>query len=214
VIKFERYLLFTEEIFSHRMKKKRKGYYYFYLRRVSKLIGFMMTFLSSANAQKDINEIVYWSETRKLNVDDFGIKRSNESTPSFAQYSISYEVNGFDFLTRNFNKKVRNYMIVSASWLDTTQNVSETLRYQQTLFNISEIYTRKFRKEIKENRKKILRGVQFVEEMNRKIMSEFSKRRISYDQETQYGTLEERQLFWEKQIAKELAELKHYALVN
>lgn len=155
--------------------------------------------------------LVFWSATNKLSVDAFGIKVSNKNSPSFAQFSVDYQVNGFDFMTKNFNKKVRNYIIVSASWIDTTSNVLESLRYQQTLFDLCEIYTRQFRKELKESRKKIASGNQFVEELNQKIMTDFASRRVIYDRETNYGLLTDNQLYWENQIQKELEELRDYA---
>lgn len=164
-----------------------------------------------AFGQTGNENLVFWSATDKLTVEAFGIKVSNENSPSFAQFSVDYQVNGFDFMTKNFNKKVRNYIIVSASWIDTTSNVLESLRYQQTLFDLCEIYTRKFRKELKENRRKIASGTQFVEELNQKIMTDFANRRVVYDRETNYGLLTDKQLNWENQIQKELEELKDYA---
>jgi hypothetical protein len=161
--------------------------------------------------QRGNGNLVFWNATKKLTVDDFGIKVSNGNSPSFAQFSIDYQVNGLDFMMKNFNKKVRNYIIVSASWIDTTSNVLESLRYQQTLFDLCEIYTRQFRKELKENRKKIASGTHFVEELNQKIMTDFSNRRVVYDRETNYGLLTDKQLFWENQIQKEHEELKDYA---
>jgi len=41
-------------------------------------------------------------------------------------------------------------------------------------------------------------------------MTEFSNRRIIYDRETKFGTIEEKQQEWELQINKELIELKEY----
>jgi hypothetical protein len=177
------------------------------------VFAFLVAILSSTLALGQIGNgnLVFWSATKKLTVDDFGIKVSNENSPSFAQFSVDYQVNGFDFMTKNFNKKVRNYIIVSASWIDTTSNVEESLRYQQTLFDLCEIYTRQFRKELKENRKIIASGTQFVEELNQKIMTDFANRRVVYDKETNYGLLSDKQLIWESQIQKELDELKDYA---
>ena len=100
-----------------------------------------------------------WSASHKLSVDDFAIKTQQvETTPSFGQFTVDYQVNGFDFLTRNFNKRVRNYFIRSASWIDTSINVNQSLTYQQTLFDICEVYARRFRKALRENRSKILKG--------------------------------------------------------
>lgn len=158
------------------------------------------------------DNLVFWSSTRKLTVDDFGIKtRNGESKLSFAQFSVDYQVNGFDFMTKNFNKKVRNYIIKSASTIDTTMDVSVSLRYQQTLFDLCEIYTRQFRKALKENRKKIASGTQIVDVLNQKAMTDFANRRVQYDRETNFGTKADKQIEWENLINKELNDLLEFS---
>lgn len=153
-----------------------------------------------------------WSATRKLTLDDFLIKtKFIETTTSFAQFSFDYKVNGFDFLTKNFNKKVFNSFIKSASWIDTTTNFKQSLIYQQTLFDIAEIYTRQFRKALKENRKKLIKGVEIAENLHNEIMTKFSVRRIDYDSKTKFGYDLEKQKEWEIQIQIELAELNDFA---
>jgi hypothetical protein len=117
----------------------------------------------------------------------------------------------FDFITKNFNKKVRNYLIKSASWIDTTTTLQQSLTYQQTLFDICEIYTRQFRKALKDNRKKIVNGTQIVVELNNLIMAEFAKRRIDYDIDTKFANDEIKQREWEIQIQKELLELNDFS---
>ncbi len=42
----------------------------------------------------------------------------------FAVFSVDHQVNGFAFVTKNFNKKVRNYLIKPASWIATTIDLS------------------------------------------------------------------------------------------
>lgn len=100
----------------------------------------LICLLTSYAYGQNSHDNLQWSATYKLTLDDFSIKtRSNETTSSFAQFSVDYEVGGFDFLTKNFNKKVHNYMIKTASWIDTTTNINQSLLYQQTLFDICEI---------------------------------------------------------------------------
>ena len=179
----------------------------------------MKTFLSLALillifhysfAQK--TDYKYWSETDRLKKEDFQIKaEALASGSSFAQLSFDYKVGGFDFLKKNFNKKVRNYMIKSASWIDTNANMTETILYQQTLFDISEIYARQLRKELRENRSKILKGTGIVEELNIKLMTAFSKRRLLYTQETNFARYLAAQTKWEKIIKSELDDLKQFA---
>lgn len=174
------------------------------------LFSFTTTILLGQQATD--NNLVFWSSTKKLTIEDFGIKtRNNETNPSFAQFSVDYQVNGFDFMTKNFNKKVRNYLIKSASIIDTTTDTSVSLKYQQTLFDLCEIYTRQFRKALKENRKKIASGTQFVDGLNQKAMTDFANRRVQYDRETSFGRNNEKQVEWEEVIKKELSELTEFA---
>ncbi len=174
---------------------------------------FLLLLISTtiALAQNDSGRI-RWSPTKKLTSSDFSIKTKQlETTTSFGQFYISYKVKGFDFMTKNINKKVGNFFIKSASWIDTTSNMQEGLAYQQTLFDISEIYAREFRKALHDNRKKIISGINFTEELDQKCMSDFAKRRIDYDRETKFGRDIDQQKEWEKQIEKELLDLSDFA---
>lgn len=176
------------------------------------LIIYLLTnFVFGQNSHDNLQ----WSATHKLTLDDFSIRTTSlETTSSFAQFSVDYQVSGFDFLTKNFNKKVHNFIIKTASWIDTTSNINQSLLYQQTLFDICEIYTRQFRKALRENRKKIANGTEIAKELNNKVMTDFSKRRIDYDSETKYGTDLTKQKEWEVQIQKELLELNDFAFDN
>lgn len=145
-------------------------------------------------------------------MDDFAIKtKQSETTSSFGQFTVDYEVSGLGFFTKNFNKKVHNYFLRSASWIDTTMNLRQALLYQQTLFDLCEIYTRQFRRALKENRKQFLKGTDIAKTLNSQYMSEFAKRRVAYDGQTKFGREEAAQKQWEAQIQKELAELSDYA---
>lgn len=175
---------------------------------------FLLLFCLTTNFAfgQNSSDYVQWSATHKLTIDEFSIKtKSLETTASFAQFSVNYQVNGFDFLTKNFNKKVHNYIIKTASWIDTTKNITQSLLYQQTLFDICEIYTRLFRKALRENRKKIAKGTEIVKELNNKTMTDFSKRRIEYDRDTKFGNDLTKQKEWELQIQKELLDLNDFA---
>lgn len=130
---------------------------------------------------------------------------------SFVQFSVDYQVSSMDFLTKNFNKKVRNTIIKSASWIDTTADVARALRYQQALFDLCEIYTRQFRKALKDNRKKLVKGTDIARELNEQTMAAFAQRRLDYDKATRNSMDEAAQLEWEAQIQKELSDLQDYA---
>src|SRR5947208_1921080 len=120
-----------------------------------------------------------WSSKRRLTVTDFEIRIAGEKTsPSFAQFYIDYRTGPVDFMKKNFNDKVHTYFIRSASWIDTTISMNISLRYQQTLFDLSEVYARQFRKQLKANKKKSLYNDTYGKTLDAEIMTSFSKRRI------------------------------------
>ena len=58
-------------------------------------------------SQSEKNDYPAWSSTRKLTVNDFGIKiKGTQTNASYAQFIMGYQVNGFDMFAKNFNRKV------------------------------------------------------------------------------------------------------------
>jgi hypothetical protein len=174
------------------------------------ILGFLISSVTSTGQISD--NYIYWSSNRKLTLDDFGIKTSDGKAGACAsQYYFSYRVTGMDFMTKNFNKKVLNCIVRSASWIDTTFDVTKSLRYEQTLFDLAEIYARHFRKDLSANRKKLLKGTDFVKELSTKAMTDFAKRQVDYVSDTQFGTNPVMQERWEGIIKMELDSLKEFA---
>ncbi len=180
--------------------------------------GFLLVILSlivfnSASAQKSKeDDRIYWSDRQQLIVDDFGIHtKYMESGATSAEFAIDYQVSKLNFVTKNFNKNVRNYMVKSTSQIDITGNVKQYLLYQQTLFNLSEVYARELRKALRENRKLLIRGTTVADELNWKVMSEFMARRAKYTLETNSASNAAKQKEWEDEIAYELKELKDFS---
>jgi hypothetical protein len=64
---------------------------------------------------------------------------------------------------------------------------------------------------LKENKRKIVKGTAIAQQLSEKFLSEFAKRRIGYDKETESGTEETKQKEWEFQIQKELTGLTNYS---
>jgi hypothetical protein len=176
------------------------------------LFTIFITISSIAQYSKPPGDYRVWDPERKLTVDDFHIKiRQQPAYTSFVQFTMDYKVTGFDFMTKNFNKRVTNAMIPSASWIDTSADVERSLRYEQTLFDLAEVYTRHFRQQLKANRKKLASGTQYAEELNAKIMADFAKRRLQYDSETLQAANESEQVRWEGRIKQELAALAEFS---
>ena len=146
-----------------------------------KYILFFFFISSIFHSQTSDDNIILWSSDRKLTMNDFGIRITKEDNQmSYGQFSIDSNIKGFDFLTKNFNKKIRNYFIKSASWINTEKDVETSLKYQQTVFDLSEIYAREFRKELKNNRKQILKGFHILDELNQ-FLSYFHRDPLTND---------------------------------
>lgn len=174
-------------------------------------VAFQILLVSQTFSQKN-EDVLYWSAERKLTEKDFEIKTTSDSlSQSNSLFTISFKISGFDFLAKNLNNRVENYFLKSASQINVISGIKETLRYQQTHFDINEIYARKFRKALKENKKSIIKGFKIIEDLNNQIISDCSKRRALYDVETKIGTDDFKQKEWEIIIEKELQELSDFA---
>lgn len=176
--------------------------------------AFLLLTSSFIYAQKQSDmDLLYWSAKQKITLDDFGIQTNDAKMgTSSVAFSLEYNVHGLSFTTKNFNKKVRHCMIRSASQIDLSSDVDRNILFQQTLFDITEIYVRQFRRALRENRKKFMFKTEMAEELKDKIIGEeLENRKAVYTNETNSGQNIEKQKEWEKQIQQELAELSDYA---
>ena len=164
------------------------------------------------HAQESKADKLSWSATQKLQLSDFSIKTAAANEPSsHAEFSITYKAGGKELLSSNLNKRVLNEFIRNGSWIDTTQDVQQALRYQQASFDLCEVYVLQFRKALYDNKPKIKR-LSFVDELNETYTNAYSKRRLEYDLETKAGTDQAAQEKWEAIIKNELDQLKEYAV--
>ena len=166
--------------------------------------------LFGQKANPDSNYI-FWSKDTRLKPEDFLIKTGRSRTTSYGQFVFDSELKTVFGLPKNYKKKIRNYFVKNASSLDTTMDVNLSVRFQQTLFDLSEVYVRQFRKAVWENRKKVTWGKINMQDMIGQYMASFSVKRIQYDDETDGGVIEWKQKEWEEKIKKELEELKEFA---
>ena len=162
--------------------------------------------------QSDMDKL-FWSDRERITIDDFGIKTKDGSSGlSSAAFSLEYNVHGLSFMTKNFNKRVWHYMVRSASQITMDENVDRYIKYQQTLFDIQEIYVRKLRKSLSENRNKFFLRNAFADELKDQIIGvDLPNRQAEYNNQTNSGKDLIKQREWEEQIRKELDVLKDYA---
>ena len=66
---------------------------------------FSMNSLYSQN-KIDSENLILWSSSKKLTIDDFGIKKDDSNIMlSFGQFSIDYQIGGFSFISKNSIKR-------------------------------------------------------------------------------------------------------------
>lgn len=158
-----------------------------------------------------------WSTEQKLTIDDFKIKISDNSNDAvYSQFMISHAIGGFDFMKRNLNQKIENIFLGNASWIDTTKitKIQKQIAFQQMQFDLAEIHARKFRKRTLENKKKISKGFDIINQINNEIMTEFSESRLQLIKETEGGQNEEKIGEWKEKITTELKELYEFRYEN
>lgn len=180
---------------------------------ILKMMVIAFCFSSNVYAQKESDlDKLYWSENTKISLADFGIQTQDTSQGlSSASFSVEYNIYALNFFG-NYNKKVRHCMIRSASQIFVGENVDQYIRYQQTLFDIQEIYVRLLRKALKENKKKLLLRTEFADELREQIIGvDLPVRQAKYNNETNSGKNKQKQAEWELLIKKELLFLNDYA---
>lgn len=186
---------------------------------LKKILATVIVFVLSNNmfAQKLQEGELRWSSSRRLTESDYTIKVSSiKNTPIYSQFIIRHQIGGFDFLKKNLNQKIENVFFQNASWIENTgsYNTSELIAYQQIQFDMAEIMTRKFRKKVIENKSEISKGIDFVNKTSQEMMTEFSKRRLLLEKETEGGYNKKELKKWEDQVASELLALEEFSFEN
>jgi len=183
------------------------------------LLGIILSFIcfNLSIGQKLQEGQKRWSPDKKLTLDDFKIKISDENTDViYSQFMISHSIGGLDFMKRNLNQKIGNIFLGNASWIDTTKvgDNQKQIDFQQMQFDLAEIQARKFRKRVLKDKSKITRGFDVVNKINNEIMTELSEIRLALMRETESGRKEEKVEEWKKKIAAELKELEEFRFEN
>lgn len=189
------------------------------LRRFIFLVFFSLGCAVAALAQQTTEDYLPWSATHRLTVKDFrlGLKQQTALRGSTGIYGLEVDGNIYDLLGKRSNQIVRNRMLCTASWIDTTDqaNIAQSLLYQQTLFDISEIYARQLRQKVRASAKRMfLIGKPDIKDLMTEVMKASERRQVEYTEDTIYATLPEEQAAWEQKIRAELQALDAYKVAD
>lgn len=173
--------------------------------------GVIAFILSSFIFQVEENsEVIPWSLTRKLNWNDF--QGSIDTTSNYK--ALTYSTVELKVISENKNEvkyHITNSFEIKLSW-SKDKTSSNLLKHEQLHFDITELLTRKMKKQIlsrvyensEDFRSSVLKA--FDEEE-----SERTKLNALYDKETNHGVNKAKQQQWENKIQSEIKSLNKFA---
>lgn len=138
---------------------------------------------------------IEWSPEIKIQLEDFqsdGTEIGNTTTYSVnvaSGFTFSFSMSRYEFMfTKNFNTKVDCSFDKKLSYLvaPDTMVAQQLVAFAQFQFDLSELYARKFRKELYEQ-KGTFSNVQFFQESHDKIQEEYSLRLLAANKSTDMG---------------------------
>ena len=176
--------------------------------------SFIFLWCLSADAS---GQLITWSADRPLQWSDF----RREDTPKHKGKSMDAYV--YTLLTDKFDYSTLDSIHVTVtaqcsphkSWKKHEKLGNYLLQHEQGHFDITELYARKLRKDIQEAERSPKHSKHTREWFSSVYVHTAGKLRQCqrrYDRQTKHSKNREMQRQWNKKIAKELAELKEYAL--
>jgi hypothetical protein len=148
-----------------------------------------------------------WSSPASLNWSDFeGAPQNQSPYLAITTSGILFSING---KPENLNLKVQCYFDPALSWKKSEEDV--LLNHEQWHFNITEIFARKMRKEIKEMKFNKSNFKSLLQNLHARINSDCRKYQQEYDKETDHSKRKVKQEEWSRKLQKELEALSPYA---
>lgn len=127
------------------------------------------------------SDFVEWTQDYEITIDNFRAEIPNNDKDEIQEYFLAsnlafeYEMNAVEFaLTKNFNKYVRAYFSAEQSYLEDDLMTAQVLEIVNVEFDILELFARKLRKELAEN-KNYLSSNEFYKSTYEAIKQDYEK---------------------------------------
>lgn len=163
-------------------------------------------------------DIIEWSPDYKVTIADFKSKSTqigdvnHYSVLLAARMDFSFYMSSYEFMfTKNFNSKVATIFTKSASVLIAPDSIFslKLVKYAQLSFDLTELYARKFRKNLYES-KGFLSEVNFFQEAYKPIEIEYNAKIAEIGKLTNLGQSETSIEEAHQLILKEIEELPDF----
>jgi len=162
---------------------------------------FFFLFVPQLNTEK-----ILWNENQKLSWNDFRGKPIPSasfvaSTNTGISFQYSYSIQNGDI---NVEYSVESFFSPEGSWYMPQRVNAHILRHEQAHFDISELHARILRKNLQGKKftkriKSEIEGIYKQVEQKRRAMQN------KFDAESDHSRNEEKEIFWQKYIAQQLA---------
>ena len=168
------------------------------------LISFVLfAFQSSDKIPFKDNSLLTWDDFKGPPQNNSPYKALTET-----QTTIDIKTKGDEaFIT------IQNYFDKNLSWTKGKDNPN-LLGHEQTHFNISEVWTRKFRQRLKGKTYSVKTFQKELNAIHSEIHKEAKAMQTEYDKETEHSVNEANQLKWNKKISNELQKLNAFSGVE
>ena len=158
------------------------------------------------------DEVISWRDNIKLSWNQFkAATRSDVSAAAVTASGITFEfsVKETDHHIVSFNTRVYAHFYPSKSWYNTDKSDDHILAHEQLHFDITELYARKFRKQIAQIQTSNKLKSDF-RNLHQKINEELELTQNRYDQESDNSINQEFQSKWNQYVSQELNKLDAY----
>lgn len=168
------------------------------------------------NEQSINEEVIEWQDTVQLNWSDFkGRPQNFGDVVALTSSGISYKfsVKEDRHKVTDFNVQVQAHFYPKRSWFHKKRASDHILAHEQLHFDITELYARKFRKEITHLKisKDIKRDLNSLYE---RIIKDMTVEQSTYDIQTNHSRDAKAQFAWNKKISDALKVYNDYKNPN
>lgn len=173
-----------------------------------------MTVTMSANAQNTIE----WDGKYQLKLSDFQSSATQIGTTnlytlmSASAMNFSFYMSNYEFMfTKNFNTKVNTIFTRNASSLVAPDSLiaQQLLSFAQFQFDMAELYARKFRKKIYEE-KRAFSNVNFLKPLYDEVQVEYTERHTKAVKQTDIGRNGEQLIALHQAVSTEIEQLSEF----
>ncbi|NOT51904.1 MAG: DUF922 domain-containing protein [Chitinophagaceae bacterium] len=176
------------------------------MKKVIYFLFFQFSLISVAQAQDKTDDVLTWSDSRKLAWSDYKASPNPESDAAAStttQLTISYKIS-----SSGFTYTIKSHFSKTKSW--GRHKSDYILSHEQGHFDIAEIFARKLHKKMSEYKFDRKSYQKDLNKIYQEVVDEKEKMQNDYDEETNHSINKEKQAEWLKKIAKKLEEYADY----